>query len=356
MRILLSAFCSVLMLSPFHLAQAEEKTRIGVSLPLTGPASTYGVDVQNVLRFTNDRVLNGRYELVFEDDRCHPRDAVSIAHKFTSTAGIRYVLGFPCSGTVLAAAPIYERTKTLVIAALASAPEVASAGEYIYRARPSDHATMVMMAGYLAARHRVVGILTEETEYPQAMKRDLLRELGERVRIVEEDFFTEATDLKALLLKMRGVGVEGLVVLGQTEQSAALAVRQAHELRLGIPLYGSNAMSSSAFLRLAGAAAEGVVVMSLPPTEHVLTPEGKELYGEFLAIHGEPSVDWAFYCAVESLRALDAALGSGKDPREFLNSSSFKGVFGEYRFDPNGDLVGLRPSVRVVRDGKFVEL
>ena len=84
----------------------EEPIKIGVSLPLTGPASTYGVELKKVITFANKKLANNKYELIFEDDKCSPKEAVTVAHKFIDLDKLKYVTGFACSGATVAAAPM----------------------------------------------------------------------------------------------------------------------------------------------------------------------------------------------------------------------------------------------------------
>ena len=99
-----------------------EPLKIGVSVPLTGSAATLGTDIKNALTFANERYGNHEYELVFEDDKCSGKEAVTIAQKFVQIDKIHFVLGFPCSGALLSAAPVYEQNRVVVIAAAASSP------------------------------------------------------------------------------------------------------------------------------------------------------------------------------------------------------------------------------------------
>lgn len=75
------------------------RIKIGVSLPLTGGAAIEGVDVHALLLFANKHFADDVYELIFEDDKCSEKDAVSVAQKFADVDKVSYVLGFVCSGT-----------------------------------------------------------------------------------------------------------------------------------------------------------------------------------------------------------------------------------------------------------------
>lgn len=62
--ILLLSLCAVTA------AIAEERPRIGISIPLTGETSTYGNDMRKTFVFANEKLTHNRYELIFEDDLC----------------------------------------------------------------------------------------------------------------------------------------------------------------------------------------------------------------------------------------------------------------------------------------------
>jgi len=340
-------------------AGAQQKIKIGVSLPLTGPAATYGNDVRNAFLFANEKFAGGRYELVIEDDRCSPREAVNIAHKFIGVEKIKYVLGFACSGALLGAAPIYEKAGVLVMASLASSPSVSRAGDYIFRVRPSDGEMMKALAKLIEGRHGILGVLAEQTDYAQDTKAALMEALeGGSGRVVEDAFLSDTSDFRPVLMKLRAKGVEGLVIVTQSEQMGALLVGQIRDLGWPVQIYGSNVFISAAFVKLAGEKGDGIIAVSMPGLGQVLTPEGKVLYQEFLKKYGPlSSVDYDFYLGVESFRALQAALESGKNPKDFLYSNTFNGIFGPYSFDRNGDIQSLiKPATTLIRNGTLQPL
>lgn len=139
---------------------AEPKIKIGVSTVLSGDAATYGIDMQNAILFANEKFGDGRYELIIEDDKCDPKTAVSIAQKFANLDKVDFVLGYVCSGAMLAAAPILERAKIPTIVGGASAAAIADTGEYIFRTAPSDRLLAIKIAGYIAAKHASVALLS----------------------------------------------------------------------------------------------------------------------------------------------------------------------------------------------------
>ena len=340
-------------------AAAQEKIRLGVSLPLTGPAATYGIDTRNAIVFAAARFAPGRYEFIFEDDKCSPKEAVGAAHKLIEVERVKYVLGFACSGAILASAPLYERAGVLAMAALASSPAVSKAGDYIFRMRPDENSFMRVFGQLLSRRHQSLAIVAEQTEYAQTTRSELKRFIDHaRVSLHEEDYLPEISDFRSLLMRLKAGNPQAIVIIAQTEQSAAAMVRQIREIGLKSALYGSNAVISASFPRLAGAAAEGVSAISMPSLETALNQEGKDLLAAFESRYGRlAGVDYAFYLGVEAFRAMHAAITSGQDPREYLYSHSFNGIFGSYSFDGNGDIVSsLAPQEQVVKNGRLVPL
>lgn len=66
--------------------------------------------------------------------------------------------------------------------------------------------------------------------------------------------------------------------------------------------------------------------------------------------------DITLITTVEAFRALDQAISSGKDVKDYLHSHKFYGIFGGYGFDKNGDIVGFNHKLKQIRNGVAVNL
>lgn len=339
-------------------AGAEPPIKIGVSTPLTGNASTYGLDVKNVLQFANQKLANGKYELVFEDDRCNGRDAVTVAHRFIDVLQIKHVLGLPCSGALLPAAPLYERSKVVVISAGSSAESVSKAGEYIFRTWPSDLLAVKILFDYIASKHKTLGVLSEETEYAQGFLQSLnALNVGQSTRIYNQNYLATDRDFRSMLLKLRAEGIDGLLINSQTEISAAAILKDIKTMNWSIPVYNGFLAGSPAFLEVAGDLAENIIFPDFTPITQSYSKDGKELYEEFKLQYGAPkSMDIIFTTAFESFRAMHEAIESGQDERKFLYNTKFSGLVGTWSFDRNGDIQGLSPVLLVIRNQRPVPL
>ena len=82
---------------------------------------------------------------------------------------LRYVLGFACSGALLAAAPVYERAKVTVIAAATSSADISKTGRHILRTCHSDAYTASLLFQHVNRRYERFAVLSEETEFCQSL-------------------------------------------------------------------------------------------------------------------------------------------------------------------------------------------
>lgn len=337
---------------------AEDKIRIGVSTALTGNAALYGTDLKNTLLFANEKLTGNKYELVFEDDKCNGKDAAMIAQRFTDVLHIPYVLGFACSGALLSAAPIYEKSKTIAMTSSASAPAISQSGDYIFRTWPSDIAAAQKLFEYISKRYKRIGILNEQTEYPQGFYKAFKdANKDSSVTVINQDFLTDTTDFRSILLKFKSQKVEALIFNTQTEITFLAAYKQFKEMGFDTPPYGVLMPGSPTFLASAKDLANGIVYVDLPFPQEMLTKENAHLLDEFNQEYGGiKSLPVMFLSTFESMRALHMAIESGTDVRDFLYKTTFHGIFGDWHFDKNGDIQGLSPVMRIIEDQKSKRL
>lgn len=340
---LLSAqiFCA---LSFWQMAYASptttEKIKIGVPVPLTGTTANWGKDIANAVTFANEIIGGGQYSLVIEDDKCDPREAVSIAHKFAEVDGIKFSIGHACSGPLLATAPIYERAGVIAIYASASAAKISDAGDYIFRTWPSDGVGVMTLSRYIAIRHKRVGILTEQTEYAQGIQDGIMKNAG-TFEVFPEEYMPGTTDFRSLLLRLQQKRIDALVLNPQGDGTLIPMLTQLQQLHFNLPKYAIYYGASETVRALGGDLTNGLVFADVSENDSIVTEQGNKLLAQFkerYPIHFSPMV---VMTAIEGFRALDAAIKSGSEPKKYLYSSQFDGLFGTWSFDKKGDIQGI---------------
>ena len=126
------------------MAMTDEPFRVGVMESLTGPGETYGTVSVQAKQMAVDEInaaggINGRLlELIVEDSKCSAQDAITAYNKLTEVDGVKIILGTSCSGAMLGAAPLAESDGVVLFSGLATNPDIAHAGDYIFRTSMND--------------------------------------------------------------------------------------------------------------------------------------------------------------------------------------------------------------------------
>jgi branched-chain amino acid transport system substrate-binding protein len=337
---------------------AKPKIKVGVSIALSGEASTWGTDMLNSINLAKDEFLKDDFELIFEDDKCDPKTAVSIANKFVSSDKVDAVLGYTCSGPLLAAASIYEKAKIPVIATSASAAKISEAGEYIYRTFPSDALAAEQLFNYIAKTNKILGVLSTETEYCQGFANKIKSlNANNQIEVAYEDIKVDDFDVKTILLKFKNKKIDSLFINSQSDREFFRTLKQIKQMKMNVALYSAYWGSSSWFLSQAGELSEGIVTVDAASEEKVLNDEGRKVLNIFNQKFGKPNfssllvaVNW------EAVRVLSEAFKSPLGVKKFLDSTKFKGTIGEWSFDKNGDILGLRFAIKKANSGKAQEI
>jgi branched-chain amino acid transport system substrate-binding protein len=336
-----------------------EDFKIGVSLPLTGPASGYGEDIRRALEFANKKYAQGKVELLFQDDKCSGKDALDIARRFTSIDKVDIAIQGGCSGSLITAAPIYQNAGTIVFGVATSAPAISKLGDRVFRMSPND-----TEAGEILAKEVInndedsLGIISEQTEYCEAFREEFAKHLGRADIPVSEAVFTSGeSDFRASLLKLRTKSPEAIFINTQSERTFANIGKQIEEMRWDPQIYGAYWPSSSFVLESLGDFANGIVFVDLASPKTVLSKDGMTDYQEFLKEYGNPvSNPVVPPLAIDTFRIAFAALSSSADHSSFLTKNEFTGVLGKLRFDQHGDLQNAPLSLARIEKGKALTM
>lgn len=332
-----------------------ESSKLGLSAPLSGGGAAWGNDVMNVLIFANEKLADGKYSFVFEDDRCDPKTSLSVARKLTSVDHVKAAF-IVCGQATLAATKAYREEGVVVMATLATPSGISGLGAY--RTSLNDAFATRKLAEEIAVHHKAVVVLTEENDYPVSFLKDFLqsaRKLG--VKVDNENYLPQQQDFRAQLLRMKKQNVQAVFLNTQTEETLANLLKQMKELSFSPSLYGAYLPGSEHFLKIGGKLAEGMRFVDFPGAEELLTPEGKVLYAEYVSRFG-PIQGWsfAFPATFEAFRAIHLAITSGSPIEEYLRETEFEGIIGEYSFDDQGDIIGPQHVIRLIKNAKSIPL
>jgi branched-chain amino acid transport system substrate-binding protein len=336
-------------------AAAPPPFRIGVMESATGPGETYGRVAIQAKQMAVDEInaaggVDGRMlELVVEDSKCSGQDAITAYNKLTSVDGVKIILGTSCSGAMLGAAPLAERDGVVLFSGLATNPDIADAGDYIFRTSLSDAQRGIDTGNVLWADGvRTLATITEATDYAEGVRRTSVAQFEARGGevVAMERYPSDTTDFRTQLTKLIEASPDALHVAAQSEFAGGTVIKQARELGYEGPIYGEDVAVGTTALEIAGDAATGVkaIILDIDPTNE----RGLDVLERFRANYGYVTLSWYLASAYDDVYiAAECLQETGDDQdadgfRDCLYGITYSGAIGEgYGFDERGEVVGL---------------
>ena len=333
----------------------DDTFRIGVMESLTGPGETYGTVANQAKQMAVDEInaaggINGKMlELVVEDSKCNAQDAITAYNKLTDVDDIKIILGTSCSGAMLGAAPLAEADGVIMFSGLATNPDIAEAGDYIFRTSLNDAQLGIDMGNTMWSDGvRSIASIAESTDYAEGVRSastDRFKELGGEV-MAEESFPSDTTDFRSQLTKLLATNADALLVAAQAEFTGGTIVKQARELGYEGPIYGDIVVVGTTALEVAGDAATGVkaIITDLDPSNTKAT----EVVNNFRSKYDYVTLQWYLGSAYDDVYITAECLKETDDDqdadgmRDCLYDITWSGAIGEnYSFDEKGEVVGL---------------
>jgi len=136
-RHLLTTCVAAGLLASASLAQAQEKFRIGLILPMSGPFASTGKQIEAAARLYmaqhGDTVGGKKVELIVKDDTSAPDVTKRIAQELVVNEKVQVLAGFGLTPLALATAPIATQSKTPLVVMAAATSSITEASPFIIR-------------------------------------------------------------------------------------------------------------------------------------------------------------------------------------------------------------------------------
>ena len=334
----------------------DEPFRIGVMESVTGPGETYGVMAVQAKQMAVDEInaaggINGRMlEIIVEDEKCNAQDSITAYNKLTDVDGVKIILGTSCSGAMLGAAPLAEEDGVVIFSGLATNPDIADAGDYIFRTSLNDALVGLDTGNTMwVDGHRTLATITENTDYAEGVRRttvDRFEELGGSV-VAEEHYASDVTDFRTQLTKIIGEEPDALHVSAQSEFTGGTIIKQVRELGWDGPIYAEIVAVGPTAQEIAGEAitgAKGIAAAGLDPSN----AKAVEVLANFQERYEYVVFPWYLGSAYDDVYITAECLSQTNDDqdadgfRDCLYDITWSGTIGEnYGFDEKGEVEGL---------------
>lgn len=342
---------------------SPETYRVGALIPLSGDGASYGIPLQHVAQHAIETINNTggikgkKLEFIFEDGGCNPDTANRGIQKLVTVNKVKVVYGGFCSSETLAAAPIVEQNKVVLLSPGSSNPDITTAGDYVFRNYPSDSSQGKVLAEYAVKQgYKKVGVIAEQQPYTLGIQKVFEKEFkASGGEVFMETYLSDASDFRTQILKLKGEKVDAYLIDPQTPVKAALLFKQMEEASVKGPfilidvILGDTKLITQYKDLLEGAVGGEATYDRQHPDMLALQKWYKEQYKEDLPYLTYMATSYdAVYIIKE---AIESAGYDADGVKKYLYGiKDRKGLAGSLTIDENGDPISGH-ILRVVKAG-----
>ena len=357
-------------------AQTSEIT-IGISISTTGPAAALGIPERNALEFVPKEIGGVPLKIIVLDDGGDPTNATTNARRFVTESKADVIMGSATTPPTIAISNVANEAGIphLGLAPFPITPERAKWSADM--PQPVPIMGKVLYEHMKAHNIKTVGYIGYSDSYGDLWFNDLKKQ-GEAMglQVVDDERFARPdTSVAGQVLKLVAANPDAVLV-GASGTAAGLPQTALRERGYKGLIYQTHGAASMDFIRISGAAAEGVIMASGPvmdpedQADSALTKKpGLALNTAYEAKYGANSrsqfAGHAYDAFQVLLRVIPVALKTAKpgtpEFREairqaFLSEREIAASQGVYNFTEK-DRYGLDDRSRIlltVKDGKYV--
>lgn len=259
-------FLSTVMLGSMmaFAGSAHAQVKIGITLPISGPAATLGIGSRNALSLAPTKVGDVDVQFIVLDDATDTTRTVVNARKFVDEEHVDAIIGSATAQQCLAELEGIAAAKTPAICNSATksvTDPVDDKRRWIFKTAAND----AIMAGPLfkhmqAHGVKTIGFIGFDDAYGEGWLKELnQRAPGENLKIVDiERYARRDVDVTGQVLKLVSVSPDAVLIVG-SGSPATLPVLALSQRGYKGKVYLSSGVASMDFLRIGGRALNGAV-------------------------------------------------------------------------------------------------
>jgi len=268
-------------------APALADITVGVSLPLTGPASGLGIPMQNYFKLWPASIAGEKINLIILDDATDPTKGVQNARKFVSEDKVDIIIGSAATPVAIPMADVAMESGTVQLAA---SPIGLPPGKdaWSFRLPQSNDVMAHAMVGLMKKQGvKTIGFLGYTDAYGEQWLKSITAE-GEKsgIKVIATERFARSdTGVTAQALKLVAANPDAMLVVA-SGSGAAMPQKAIIERGFKGKVYQTHAAATKDLMRIGGKDVEGTFVVSGPAVVGDLLPDNhpsKKLAQDFVA-------------------------------------------------------------------------
>jgi branched-chain amino acid transport system substrate-binding protein len=311
-RLFAAAIVAVLAVS----AQAHAQIKLGAIMSISGPGAAMGVGYKGAVDFFPKEIAGLTVEYIVRDDATDANTAFTIAQKMISEDHIDAFIGPSLTASDAAVAPIANQAHVPMIA---MAPYEYDPTKQPYTFNDAQPLSLMVSAVFkYMQQHGVkqigyIGFSDGWGDQVLAATKQWAGTDGMTI-LADERYARTDTSAEAQALKLMSVHPEA-IMMGTSATPAALPVVALRHRGYKGGLYGNHGIVSPAFIKVGGAAAEGVIAVTSPvvvydqlPDNNPVRPVAAAFMADYTKQFGPQSVNPFAGYTYDAMLLLKAAI------------------------------------------------
>jgi branched-chain amino acid transport system substrate-binding protein len=244
---------------------AQAQIRIGAILSISGPGAAMGVGYKGAFDFFPSEIAGQKVEYVIRDDATDANTAFTIAQKMISEDHVDAFIGPSLFASDAAVAPLANQAH---IPMIAMAPYEYDPAKQPYTFNDAQPLSLMVAAVFkYMQQHEVkdIGYIGFADGWgDQVLAATKISAQADGIAILADERYARTdTSVEAQALKLMSVHPQA-IMMGNSATPAALPVVALRHRGFKGGIYGNHGIVSPAFIKVGGAAVEGVIAVTSP--------------------------------------------------------------------------------------------
>ncbi len=244
---------------------AQADINVGVSLPLTGPASGLGIPMKNQFALWPQTIAGEKVNLIILDDASDPTNGAKNARRFITEDKVDIIMGSAATPVAIAMADIAAESGTVQLA-FSPAQLLPGKDSWTFRLPQSNSVMAHAMVEHMKKQGvKTVGFLGYTDAYGEGWLKDFAA-VGEKngIKVVAvERFARPDTSVTGQALKLVAANPDAMLIVA-SGSGAAMPEKGVIERGYKGKIYQTHAAATRDLMRIGGKDVEGTFVVSGP--------------------------------------------------------------------------------------------
>ncbi len=238
---------------------------IGVSLPLTGPASGLGIPVNQQMKLWPATIGGEKIKLIILDDATDPTNGTKIAKRFVTDDKVDIIIGSVATPVAIPIADVAAESQTVQLS-LSPIPLPPGKDGWSFRMPQSNtvmaHAMLTLMKKQGV---KTVGFLGYTDAYGESWLKDFTAEAAKSgIKVIATERFARSdTSVTGQVLKLVAANPDAMLIVA-SGSGAAMPHMAVVDRGYKGKIYQTHAAATRDLMRVGGKAVEGAYVVSGP--------------------------------------------------------------------------------------------